>query len=51
MNDDRNLSPPGCECPSCGENNVDYLLIDEFDETVKCQTCGHRYGLPQGNIE
>jgi predicted RNA-binding Zn-ribbon protein involved in translation (DUF1610 family) len=31
-------------CPSCGENNIDYLeFLDEDDEMVRCLTCGHTY--------
>lgn len=31
-------------CPSCDENNIDYLeFLDEDDETMKCLTCGHTY--------
>lgn len=43
--------PSGCECPKCGENNVDHLLINEDDDTVKCLTCGRTYSLPSGEQE
>ena len=32
--------PEELGCPSCGERRVDYLEIDEDDETVRCTTCG-----------
>jgi hypothetical protein len=42
MPDDNNLTEFGC--PSCGENNIDYLeFVDDDDNTVKCLTCGHIY--------
>ena len=34
--------PPGCECPKCGENDADVLLLDEEDN-VTCTRCGHGY--------
>lgn len=36
--------PTGCECPNCGENDVDLLLLDDADN-VACLVCGHMYEL------
>lgn len=38
------LVPPGCQCPHCGENRVDYLVIVE-DDAVRCLTCYNTYHL------
>jgi uncharacterized Zn-finger protein len=35
---------PGSECPSCGENRVDYLVWIN-DEEIECQTCKNMYKL------
>ena len=32
MTDDDDRCPPGCECPRCGESNIDHLLIDLDDD-------------------
>ncbi|HEY7158954.1 MAG TPA: hypothetical protein VH575_33725 [Gemmataceae bacterium] len=33
---------PGCECPRCGEDDIDSLVwID--DERVRCDNCDHVY--------
>jgi len=42
LQDFGNTVPPGCECPKCGENDADLLLLDEEDN-VSCTRCGHRY--------
>jgi uncharacterized paraquat-inducible protein A len=44
LKDSDNTVPPGCECPNCGENDADLLLLDEEDN-VTCSRCGHRYYL------
>ena len=33
----------GCECPKCGEVEMDRLVWDADGETVTCQTCGCQY--------
>jgi hypothetical protein len=40
--EDDDLVPNGCECPHCGENRIDYLVLDEED-WVTCETCGTEY--------
>jgi hypothetical protein len=40
--------PDGCECPECGEDNIDYLIIDE-DSIVFCVTCENTYVLGGAN--
>ena len=43
---DEKRCPPGCECPTCGEHDIDNLLIDLDDEDfIDCQTCGQRYRI------
>jgi len=42
LQDSDNAVPPGCECPNCGEDDADVLLLDEEDN-VTCTRCGHRY--------
>ena len=38
--------PPGCECPTCGESDMDNLTIDLDDEDcIDCETCGQRYRI------
>jgi transcription elongation factor Elf1 len=42
--EDENRCPTGCECPTCGEHNMDKLAIDLDDEDfIDCETCGQRY--------
>lgn len=31
-------------CTNCGENRIDYLVIDEVGK-VDCQSCGNKYFL------
>jgi len=40
--------PSGCGCPKCGEDRVDWLLLDEDGETVECQVCGMKYRVEVG---
>jgi DNA-directed RNA polymerase subunit RPC12/RpoP len=42
---DEELVPRECACPSCGERRSDELALNE-DESVVCATCGRRYHLP-----
>ena len=35
----------GCECPACGESEMDSLIWDADGENVTCQTCGRVYQL------
>ena len=30
-------------CPDCGERRIDFLVWQDDEETVECQSCGHRY--------
>ena len=43
MNDDKVQS--GDECPYCSEARIDWLVWQEEDEYIRCETCGKRYML------
>jgi uncharacterized Zn finger protein len=34
---------PGEECPQCGENSLEKLIMDEDCEKVTCRSCGVVY--------
>ena len=34
---------PDSGCPECGETRTDWLVWDEYGETVTCTRCGHTY--------
>ena len=37
----------GCECPTCGNAEMDTLCLDD-DDVVECLACGTRYALGSG---
>jgi len=39
----------GCECPGCGEANMDNLIWDDQD-WVHCQSCGMVYDPATGEV-
>ena len=40
---DAETVPTEYQCPTCGENRIDWLVWDEETETVVCATCQTRY--------
>jgi hypothetical protein len=36
--------PHGCECPRCGEDNIDALIMND-DDTVTCYSCFLTYSI------
>jgi hypothetical protein len=35
----------GAACPSCREDDPDWLSVDDGDETAHCDRCGNDFGL------
>jgi hypothetical protein len=36
----------GAACPNCGEDDVDWLSVEDGSETAHCDRCGGDFGLP-----
>jgi Zn ribbon nucleic-acid-binding protein len=36
----------GAACPDCGENDVNWLSVEDDSETAHCDRCGSDFGLP-----
>jgi Zn ribbon nucleic-acid-binding protein len=36
----------GASCPGCGENDVNWLQVQDSSETVHCDYCGADFALP-----
>jgi Zn ribbon nucleic-acid-binding protein len=35
----------GAACPNCGEDDVDWLSVEDRDEMAHCDGCGNHFGL------
>jgi Zn ribbon nucleic-acid-binding protein len=35
----------GADCPNCGEDDLDWLSVEDGDETAHCDRCGSDFGL------
>jgi hypothetical protein len=35
----------GAACPNCGEDDVDWLSLEDDEETAHCDRCGSEFGL------
>ena len=36
----------GAACPNCGEDDVNWLSVEDGSETAHCDRCGSDFGLP-----
>jgi hypothetical protein len=36
----------GSACPNCGEDDVNWLSVEDGSETAHCDRCGSDFGLP-----
>lgn len=41
----------GAECPTCGENRIDYLAWDDDGEVITCTNCGTKYVPGEARVE
>ena len=38
----------GAACPNCGEDDVNWLSVEDGSMTAHCDRCGSDFGLPDG---
>ena len=36
----------GAACPKCGEDDLNWLSVEDSSETAHCDRCGSDFGLP-----
>jgi hypothetical protein len=40
----------GAACPNCGEDDVNWLSVEDNSKTAHCDRCGSDFGLPLSPI-